>query len=76
MCRGELQQAKNLEEERARLIQEYSDTFATPFRAAELGYIDEVISPEEYPAETSPALEMLQNKRDRMPPKKHGNIPL
>lgn len=74
--RGELQKAKNAAEEKSRLVQEYSDTFATPFRAAELGYIDEIINPEETRPKLIKALEMLKNKRDRMPPKKHGNIPL
>ncbi len=62
--------------ERTRLVDEYRQTFANPYKAAELGYIDEVI----LPADTRPrlirALEMLQNKRDKNPPKKHGNIPL
>jgi len=74
--RGELAKAKNPVEEKNRLVQEYGDTFATPFRAAELGYIDEVINPEETRPKLIKALEMLKNKRDRMPPKKHGNIPL
>jgi propionyl-CoA carboxylase beta chain len=74
--RGELQKAKDSNEERQRLVQEYSDTFATPFRAAELGYIDEVIKPEETRPKLIRALEMLKNKRDKMPAKKHGNIPL
>ena len=64
------------EAERARLFEEYSDTFCTPFRAAELGYIDEIISPEQTRAVLIDAFESLENKRDQNPPKKHGNMPL
>jgi propionyl-CoA carboxylase beta chain len=44
--------------------------------AAELGYVDEIIAPEETRARLIRSLEVLQNKRDKNPPKKHGNIPL
>lgn len=74
--RAELQAAKNSVEEKAKLVQEYTDTFATPYKAAELGYIDEIIYPEETRLKLIQALEMLKNKRDRLPSKKHGNIPL
>ncbi|NBW99519.1 acyl-CoA carboxylase subunit beta, partial [bacterium] len=74
--RNELQKAKDSASEKNRLIQEYSDTFATPYKAAELGFVDEIIFPEQTRFKLSQALEMLKNKRDRMPPKKHGNIPL
>jgi propionyl-CoA carboxylase beta chain len=63
-------------ESKANRIDEYRDNFANPYKAAELGYIDEVI----YPGHTRPklirALEMTRNKREDNPPKKHGNIPL
>jgi len=62
--------------EKSRLIQDYSDTFATPYKAAELGFVDEIIFPEQTRFKLSQALQMLKNKRDKMPPKKHGNIPL
>jgi propionyl-CoA carboxylase beta chain len=79
--RNELQKAKDPEAERAKLVAEYREKFANPYKAAELGYIDEVIIDEVIrPEQTRPklirALEMLKNKRQELPPKKHGNIPL
>ena len=63
-------------EEKAKLLTEYSDTFCTPFRAAELGYIDEIILPSQTRAVLIDAFASLENKRDQNPPKKHGNMPL
>ena len=74
--RRELLAAKDPEAERARLIQEYRDKFANPYKAAELGYVDEVIKPEDTRPKVIRALEMLRTKRQELPPKKHGNIPL
>jgi propionyl-CoA carboxylase beta chain len=74
--RNEIERAKDPAAERDRLVDEYRRTFANPFKAAELGYIDEVIQPEETRPRLIGALRMLENKRDRNPPKKHGNIPL
>src|SRR4029077_7219400 len=74
--RNELERAKDPDAERSRLVAEYRRTFANPFKAAELGYIDEIIQPERTRPKFIRALEVLQNKRDRNPPKKHGNIPL
>jgi propionyl-CoA carboxylase beta chain len=74
--RNELERSKNPDKERERLVAEYRHTFANPFKAAELGYIDEIIQPEETRPKVIRALEILQNKRDKNPPKKHGNIPL
>jgi propionyl-CoA carboxylase beta chain len=74
--RGSLTKARNPDEEKQKLAQEYTETFATPYKAAELGFIDEVIYPEETRKKLIQALEMLKNKRDRLPPKRHGNIPL
>lgn len=74
--RNLLAKAEDPDRERERLIQEYRDKFANPFVAAELGYIDEVIRPEDTRPKIIQALEMLKNKRDTNPPKKHGNIPL
>jgi propionyl-CoA carboxylase beta chain len=56
--------------------QEYLETFANPYRAAERGFIDEVIIPSETREKLIKAFEMLENKVDNMPKKKHGNIPL
>jgi propionyl-CoA carboxylase beta chain len=55
---------------------EYEERFANPFTAAARGYIDDVIDPRETRARVISALDMLQNKRDSNPPRKHGNIPL
>jgi propionyl-CoA carboxylase beta chain len=74
--RNQLAKAGNADTEKQKLVQEYSDTFATPYRAAELGFVDEVIFPEQTRQKLIQALEMLKNKRDKLPPKKHGNIPL
>jgi propionyl-CoA carboxylase beta chain len=61
---------------RARLAREFRERFASPFPAAELGYVDAVIRPRETRARLIQALEMLQGKRATVPRKKHGNIPL
>ncbi|TMA80774.1 MAG: acyl-CoA carboxylase subunit beta [Deltaproteobacteria bacterium] len=73
--RGEIESAAG-NGERERLVADYRKTFANPFMAAELGYIDEIIAPEETRPRLIRSLEILQNKRDKNPPKKHGNIPL
>jgi propionyl-CoA carboxylase beta chain len=74
--RNEIANAKDPAAENARLVDDYRRTFANPFKAAELGYIDEVIAPEDTRPRLITALRMLAGKRDRNPPKKHGNIPL
>ncbi|HSM76225.1 MAG TPA: carboxyl transferase domain-containing protein, partial [Bryobacteraceae bacterium] len=61
---------------RAEKIEEFRERFANPYVAAERGYIDAVIQPRETRKRLIDALEMLQTKRDKNPPKKHGNIPL
>ena len=72
----ELQKAGNKEAERARRIEEFRESFANPYIVAERGYVDAVIQPRETRKRLIDALEMLQGKRDKNPPKKHGNIPL
>ncbi len=74
--RKQIAEAEDPDAERARLVQEYRDTFANPYVAAARGYIDDVIVPHETRPRLIEALQMLQNKRDTNPPKKHGNIPL
>jgi propionyl-CoA carboxylase beta chain len=74
--RDELAGAGDANGARAKLIEEYRDKFANPFVAASLGYVDEVIRPRDTRAKLTRALATLANKRDRNPPKKHGNIPL
>jgi len=61
---------------RARLAEEYRNNFASPFRAAELGYIDRVIFPEKTRPRLIRALMMLQNKKESIPERRHGNVPL
>ena len=74
--RKQIAEADDPDAERARLVQEYRDTFANPYVAAARGYIDDVIDPRQTRPRLIEALQMLQNKRDTNPPKKHGNIPL
>ena len=64
------------EEQRLKAVEEYKQTFASPYKAAELGYIDEIIYPRHTRKKIIQALEMTQNKSEQNPPKKHGNIPL
>ena len=74
--RKELAAADDPQAKKDELVEEYRQTFANPFKAAELGYIDEVIDPRDTRPRLIQSLEMLANKRDENPPKKHGNIPL
>ncbi len=74
--RKELAEGKDTDAKKTELVKDYRDTFANPYKAAELGYIDEIIRPAETRPRIIGALEMLENKRDKNPPKKHGNIPL
>src|SRR3970040_106332 len=74
--RKELLKSSNPDQTKATIVADYRARFASPYKAAELGYIDEVIMPEETRPKVISALEMLANKRDSNPPRKHGNIPL
>ncbi|MBI4374204.1 MAG: methylmalonyl-CoA carboxyltransferase [Deltaproteobacteria bacterium] len=74
--RNQLAEAKDAVKEKERLVADYRKAFANPYKAAELGYIDDVILPRDTRRRIIDALEMLKNKRDKNPPKKHGNIPL
>lgn len=74
--RKELEKAKDPVAEKAKLVEEYRKKFANPYVAAARGYIDDVIEPCETRPRLINALEMLSNKRDSNPGKKHGNIPL
>jgi acetyl-CoA carboxylase carboxyltransferase component len=74
--RKELAKAKDPVQRKAELVEEYREKFASPYVAAERGYIDDVIEPKETRPRLINALEMLANKRDSNPAKKHGNIPL
>lgn len=74
--RKELAKAEDPDKRRSELVEDYRDKFANPYIAASRGYIDDVIEPRETRPRLINALEMLSNKRDTNPPKKHGCIPL
>ncbi|OFW48854.1 MAG: methylmalonyl-CoA carboxyltransferase [Actinobacteria bacterium RBG_16_67_10] len=74
--RRELEKAADAEATRQQLIDQYKQRFANPYVAAARGYIDDVIDPRDTRVKVVRALEMLRNKTDQTPPKKHGNIPL
>ncbi|OGN98634.1 MAG: methylmalonyl-CoA carboxyltransferase [Chloroflexi bacterium RBG_13_50_21] len=74
--RKELSQAEDADKKREELVEDYREKFANPYIAASRGYIDDVIEPWETRPRLINALEMLSNKRDNNPPKKHGCIPL
>jgi propionyl-CoA carboxylase beta chain len=74
--RDRISAADDPDAERARLVAEYEERFANPYIAAARGYVDEVILPSETRMRIAGALAMLENKRQSVPPKKHGNIPL
>jgi propionyl-CoA carboxylase beta subunit len=74
--RDEIADAADPSATRARLVAEYEERFANPYVAAARGYVDDVIRPSETRPRLIAALEMLADKRDSNPPKKHGNIPL
>lgn len=76
LYRRQLAEAADPVAERIRLVAEYRDKFANPYVAASRGYVDDVIEPHETRPRLINALEMLRNKRDTNPWKKHGNIPL
>jgi propionyl-CoA carboxylase beta chain len=72
----ELEKAANRGQMRQEKIEEFRDRFANPYVAAERGFVDAVIQPRDTRKKLIQALEMLDTKRDKNPPKKHGNIPL
>ncbi len=72
----EIEAASNPQELLDKKIEEYREKFANPYEAAARGYIDAIIAPKETRPRLIRALELLQNKKDTVPPKKHGNIPL
>ena len=76
LYRRELSAAEDPDGLRAGLVTEYEDTLANPYIAAERGYVDAVIRPAETRSQVIRALRALRNKRQTLPPKKHGNIPL
>lgn len=76
LFKDEIDKAADPEQRRKELIAEYTEKFANPYIAAARGYVDEVIEPRFTRAKLITGLEMLKNKRDTNPPKKHGNLPL
>jgi propionyl-CoA carboxylase beta chain len=76
LYRREIAEANDPAARTAELEQEFRETFAHPYLAARRGYLDDVIDPRETRARLVSGLEMLADKRDRNPPRKHGNIPL
>ncbi|MBI3933183.1 MAG: acyl-CoA carboxylase subunit beta, partial [Acidobacteria bacterium] len=76
LSRRELFEGKDGETVRQAKVEEFKRLFANPYIAAERGYVDEVIQPRQTRRKLITALRMLENKRDTLPPKKHGNIPL
>ncbi|MCD6379096.1 acyl-CoA carboxylase subunit beta [bacterium] len=76
LYRKDIKNSKNPEEKLREKIDEYETAFANPYVAAGLGYLDDVIMPEDTRPIIIHALENLLNKRQELPPKKHGNIPL
>ena len=76
LFKKEIEQAPDREAETQRRIDAYTRTFANPYQAAARGFIDDVIDPRDTRARLLDALRTLATKRDRNPPKKHGNIPL
>ena len=74
--RRELQQAADPAARRAELVSEYTERYANPYAAAERGYVDDVIDPAETRIKLIAGLEMLRTKREELPKRKHGNVPL
>jgi propionyl-CoA carboxylase beta chain len=74
--RQELARAADPVARKAELVATYRERFANPYRAAELGFIDEVLRPADTRARLIEAFDSCENKRERNPPRKHGNIPL
>jgi acetyl-CoA carboxylase carboxyltransferase component len=74
--RRELQQAADPVARRAELVAEYTERYANPYAAAERGYVDDVIDPAETRQKIVAGLAMLRTKREELPRRKHGNMPL
>ena len=74
--RKELAAAKDSGAKRKKLVADYREKFATPYIAAEMGYVDEIILPSQTRRKLIAGLRTLETKKDSNPPKKHGNLPL
>ena len=76
LYKRELDAASDPAQARAEKVEEFREKFANPYIAASRGFVDEIIRPRETRSKLITALKNLENKRDKNPPKKHGNIPL
>jgi acetyl-CoA carboxylase carboxyltransferase component len=74
--RKEIQAAADPEARKAELVEEYTERFANPYQAAERGYVDDVIDPADTRIKLIASLELLRSKREELPQRKHGNVPL
>ena len=74
--RRELDAAPDPEARRQELVEEYTERFANPYIAAERGYVDDVIDPADTRITLIRGLELLRNKKEDLPKRKHGNVPL
>ena len=74
--RRRIASARNPEEERGRLTEDFKEKFANPYKAAAMGYLDDVIEPNQTRQRLCRALDMLLDKEELRPARKHGNIPL
>ena len=74
--RKEIDKAEDKEETRRRILEEYAAEFATPYKAAERGFVDDIIEPQATRQRIIDAFNMLEGKREKRPAKKHGNMPL
>jgi acetyl-CoA carboxylase carboxyltransferase component len=76
LYRRELAQAPDPVARRSELVDEYTERYANPYLAAERGYVDDVIDPADTRAVLSRSLDLLRSKREELPSRKHGNVPL
>jgi len=76
LYRRELQDASDPAARRAELVEDYTERFANPYVAAERGFVDDVIDPAETRRKLVAGLDMLASKREELPHRKHGNVPL
>ena len=76
MYRRELADSADPAGRRAELVEEYTERYANPYLAAERGYVDDVIDPAETRRVLARSLDILSSKREDLPKRKHGNVPL
>jgi propionyl-CoA carboxylase beta subunit len=74
--RREIMEADDPDTRKAELVEEYTERFANPYQAAERGYLDDVIDPAETRVKLIAGFELLRSKREELPKRKHGNVPL